>query len=29
MLVYRDTSAEVVEAFRGYVAPPPKWSARP
>jgi len=29
MLIYRDTSAEVVEAFRGYVAPPPKWSARP
>ena len=29
MLIYRDTSAEVIEAFRGYVAPPPKWSARP
>lgn len=27
MLIYRDTSAEVIEAFRGYVAPPPKWSA--
>ena len=27
MLIYRDTSAEVIEAFRAYVAPPPKWSA--
>ena len=26
MLVYADSTAEVVEAFRTYVAPPPKWS---
>ena len=26
MLIYRDSSAEVIEAFRTYVAPPPKWS---
>ena len=26
MLIYRETTAGVVEAFRGYVAPPPKWS---
>lgn len=26
MLVYADTSQEVLEAFRTYVAPPPKWS---
>ena len=25
MLIYRDTSAEVIEAFRTYAPPPPKW----
>ncbi|HEX7885791.1 MAG TPA: TIGR00730 family Rossman fold protein [Phenylobacterium sp.] len=27
MLVYADTTPEVLDAFRAYVAPPPKWSA--
>jgi uncharacterized protein (TIGR00730 family) len=26
MLIYADDTAEVLEAFRAYVAPPPKWS---
>ena len=26
MLVYADTTPEVLDAFRSYVAPPPKWS---
>ena len=26
MLVYADTTPEAIEAFRAYVAPPPKWS---
>ncbi len=26
MLVYADTTPEVIEAFRAYVAPAPKWS---
>jgi len=26
MLVYADGTAEALDAFRGYVAPPPKWS---
>jgi len=25
MLVYADTTAQVIEAFRAYVPPPPKW----
>ncbi len=29
MLVYADTSAEVIEAFRAYVPPPPKWGVAP
>jgi len=29
MLVYEDTTAQVLEAFRGYVAPPPKWTRAP
>jgi len=29
MLVYKDTTAEVIEAFRSYVAPPPKWGRAP
>ena len=29
MLVYKDTTAEVIEAFSGYVAPPPKWDRAP
>jgi len=26
MLVYADTTAEVIDAFRAYVPPPPKWT---
>ena len=26
MLIYADTTADVLDAFRTYVAPPPKWS---
>jgi hypothetical protein len=29
MLVYADTTAAVLEAFGGYVAPPPKWGVAP
>src|SRR6185437_4718527 len=29
MLVYEDTTAQVLEAFRSYVAPPPKWTRAP
>ena len=29
MLVYRDTTAQVLDAFRSYVAPPPKWNRAP
>jgi len=29
MLIYRDTTAEVIEAFRNYVPPPPKWAVAP
>lgn len=28
MLIYADTTPEVLDAFRTYVAPPPKWSTR-
>jgi hypothetical protein len=29
MLVYADTTAATIEAFRAYVPPPPKWSLAP
>jgi uncharacterized protein (TIGR00730 family) len=29
MLIYRDTTAQVLDAFRSYVAPPPKWTRAP
>jgi uncharacterized protein (TIGR00730 family) len=29
MLIYKDTTAEVLDAFRGYEAPPPKWTRAP
>lgn len=29
MLVYADDTAAVLEAFRSYEAPPPKWAAKP
>jgi uncharacterized protein (TIGR00730 family) len=29
MLVYRDTTAQVLEAFRAYEPPPPKWDRAP
>ncbi len=29
MLIYADSTADAIEAFRGYKAPPPKWTRAP